>query len=548
MENELNFYLSSHGTTHLKYLLIDKERPKNGLPQVFPIKGIPEGIDVEIHYKIRGRQMQSVPTRQNSISQARRIDTDDTILPHREYSDYMIIKARGIKMSEYAKLEPDYKGFRVQDKSIGIIDSITLMKYNKIKRKFVPASLVVEVNSSMLDRLDNEGMSSKRRKVEPRHTAEQIIVKDGLFYNREKNIAINLPNIEYSYEEDAFAAGLLELKTEDMVDGGKGLKPIFVYEGVSQMKYDFNNESENEEFNLNLKKGDQIEIIKIDPDDSDWLYIRTNGKTKWITKYFVKPKFYTSSAFDPNKYGFLHSTFPGSWVDIKSKTRSKYMDKSEAYEDQSLLNMLFEGGGKKDYPDTLYAPFVGLTKRNILKKGNKYIINIYGSHCLNAEKYDQGFSNVIPFVLIIPEWSNLFQDELREGAKKEVEYYKDLVKPNYEGTRTQERYRKEFIKKKLKDAELALKAIDTLHKQKLGPILPNQKRKTHKLKLVSEPNKKIKTDNFNSNKLDSARIKKNTGKSIKKKNSHKKTIRGRLKNKRKTKRIKKRKKNSKKKK
>ena len=26
--------------------------------------------------------MQSVPTRQNSISQGRRIDTDDTILPH----------------------------------------------------------------------------------------------------------------------------------------------------------------------------------------------------------------------------------------------------------------------------------------------------------------------------------------------------------------------------------------------------------------------------------------------------------------------------------
>lgn len=544
MENELNFYLSSHGTTHLKYLLIDKERPNNGLPQVFPIKGIPEGIEVEIHYKLRGRQMQSVPTRQNSISQGRRIDTDDTILPHKEYSDYMIIKARGIKMSEYAKLEPDYKGFRVQDKSIGIIDSITLMKYNKIERKFVPARLVVEVNSSILDR--EEGVS-KRRKVEPRHTEEQIIVKDGLFYDREKNIAINLPNIEYSYEEDAFASGLLELKTENMVDGGKGLKPIFVYEGVSQMKYDYNNEgNENEEFNINLKKGDKIEIIEIDPDDSDWLHIRTNGKTKWITKYFVKPKFYTSSAFDPHKYGFLHSAFPGSWVDIKSKTRSKYMDKSEAYEDQSLLNMLFEGGGIKDYPDILYAPFVGLAKRKILKKGNKYIINIYGSHCLNAEEYDQGFSNVIPFVLIIPEWSNLFQDELREGAKKEVEYYKDLVKPNYEGTRTQERDRREFIKKKLKDAELALKAIDTLHKQKLGPILPNQKRKTdnsHRIKLEAEP-KKRKTNNFSSNKLDSARIKKKTNKSkiFKKNNSYKKTIRGRLKNKRKTKRIKKRKK------
>ena len=545
MENELNFYLSSHGTTHLKYLLIDKERPTNGLPQVFPIKGIPEGINVEIHYKIRGRQMQSVPTRQNSISQARRIDTDDTILPHREYSDYMIIKARGIKMSEYAASEPDYKDFQVQNKSIGIIDSITLMKYNKIERKFVPARLVVEVNSSMLDR---EGMGYKRRKVEPRHKEEQIIVKDGLFYDREKNIAINLPNIEYSYEEDAFASGLLELKTENMVDGGKGLKPTFVYEGVSQMKYDYNNEgNENEEFNVNLKKGDKIEIIEIDPDDSDWLYIRTNGKKKWITKYFVKPKFYTSSAFDPHKYGFLHSAFPGSWVDIKSKTRSKHMDKSEAYEDQSLLNMLFEGGGIKDYPDTLYAPFVGLAKRDILKKDN--IINIYGSHCLNAEEYDQGFSNVIPFVLIIPEWSNLFQDELREGAKKEVDYYRDLVKPKYEGSRTQERARREFINKKLKDAELALKAIDTLHKQKLGPILPNQKRKTHRVKLESEP-KKRKTNNFSSNKLDSAQIKKKTNKSkiLKNNNSYRKTIRGRLKNKRKTKRIKKRKKNTKKKK
>ena len=73
----------------------------------------------------------------------------------------MIIKARGIKMSEYAKLEPDYKGFRVQDKSIGIIDSITLMKYNKIERKFVPARLVVEVNSSILDR-EEGGLKGER--------------------------------------------------------------------------------------------------------------------------------------------------------------------------------------------------------------------------------------------------------------------------------------------------------------------------------------------------------------------------------------------------
>ena len=62
-------------------------------------------------------------------------------------------------------------------------------------------------------------------------------------------------------------------------------------------------------------------------------------------------------------------------------------------------------------------------------------------------------------------------------TKKKVEYYKDLVKPNYEGTRTQERDRREFIKKKLKDAELALKAIDTLHKQKIRTYITQSKKK-----------------------------------------------------------------------
>ena len=42
-----NFYLSSHGNTHLYNLFVDKNRS----PPVYPIEGIPDGNKVEFIIK-----------------------------------------------------------------------------------------------------------------------------------------------------------------------------------------------------------------------------------------------------------------------------------------------------------------------------------------------------------------------------------------------------------------------------------------------------------------------------------------------------------------
>ena len=501
MVNELNYYLSSHGTTHLYTLLVDPERN----PPVFNIKGVPDGVEVEIHYKLKGRQMQAVLTRKDSISQARK--KEDTKLHTNMYSDYMIINAKG------------------SGRSGGIINKITLMKNGE------PAFLNAKVKT---------------------HAKEEPIVKGGVFYDREKRIAISIPNIEYSYEDVTFSAGVLELKrsTDKGLDGE--LKPLFIYEGWCQMKEDYELDE-----TIILKKGNKIFIIDDntvekyfnEPDDNpdEWLHIRfkKNGiiEKMFLPKTYVKPKFYTTSAFDPGSYGFLHSSLPGSWTENKvSSPSDKY---SKAYEDQSFLNMLFDGG-KRNWDRSLYSDFPGL--KNNLKRGNKYTINIYGSHCLNAETYEKhlSFSNVIPFLKKFWIWSEIYQDELTEGAENEVEYLEDFVKPTYEGTRSEEKDRIKEAATKLKNAERALKVMVLLKKQDLGPMTDKKKRSAaeginHRSSKSTRANiKKIpKKSKYIENTLKKLIFKKN--------NSHKKTIRGRLKNKRKTKRIKKRKKNSKKK-
>lgn len=461
---EQNFYLSSHGTTHLYNLFVDKDRT----PPVYPIQGISHNVKVEIHYKLKGGQMQSVLARSDSLSQStvrNQTNFDESI-----YHDYMIISVTG-KDGE------------------GIIQKIEIIK---------------------------DGVSNVFYDI----TGEEIIIE-------------NVPNIEYSYEDDTFRAGLLELepvheehieneeqeepmpkrrRTEmkknlinpDVSDkkwwqkGGGSLKPILIYEGVSQMKYNYNDEDdENEEFNVNLEKDDEIEIIeykgdmdlsKTFEDPSDWLYIQTNDKKKWITKSFVKPKFYTGSAWDMETYGFLHSSLPGSWTLCGEDVSSPGECIKQGYSDQSLLNMLFKGD-KKNWDPTLYLEYPGFGKK--LKKDVINVIHIYGSHCLNPESYTKhlSFGNVIPFILGKPGlWAHLFKDELLKGAKEEVEYLTDLLEPKNEGLRSEERERIQRLTNKLRMAKDAVKTMEIIIHNELAPVLTESRKR----KLTAKMNKKRK--------------------------------------------------------
>ena len=84
-----NFYLSSHGSTLLYHLFVDKDRT----PPVYPIQGIPNGVQVEIHYKLKGGQMQSVLARSDSLSQSTK--RNQTNFDESIYHDYMIIHVKG---------------------------------------------------------------------------------------------------------------------------------------------------------------------------------------------------------------------------------------------------------------------------------------------------------------------------------------------------------------------------------------------------------------------------------------------------------------------
>lgn len=437
--NRLNFYLSSHGTTHLYNLFVDKNRN----PPVYPIKGIPDGIHVRIHYKIKGRQMQSVLSRHDSLSRITKID--DVTFNKDVYNDYIIIYATG------------------RGKIGGIIKKIKLIKDGKEK----------------------------------------------IFYDPDENIIENIPNIEYSYENDTFTAGLLEFKEYP----DSSLEPLFLYEGECQLKDDYEYEDKNGKHKIS--KGEVIKIKSNDveylsnyfkDDPEDWLEIIHNEKELFIDKNYIKPKFYTGSAYDMKSQGFLHSTRKDSWAS-GDKTEPEEFNETDSYSDQSFLNMLFEGG-KKNWDDELYIEYPGLKQKNLLKKyikskDNKTkelclnIINIYGSHCLNPESYTEhlSFGNVIPFILGSPGlWANLFKDELYEGAIEEYKYLKNLLKDVDERLRSKERERIERVKYKLKKAEKAIKTMKLIKNQNLGIVL-DEKRPTKKLKTIAsiKKNRKRKT-------------------------------------------------------
>jgi hypothetical protein len=470
---DLNFYLSSHGTTHLHNLFIDKDRN----PPVYPIEGIPDGVQVEIHYKIKGDQMQSVLSQRESLSKLTKLSNPNTSFDDSVYNDYIVIYATGRK--------------RIG----GIIKKVEIFKKGK----------------------------------------------SHVFYDPEKSIIENVPNIEYSYEGDIFTSGLLELqevkspideqlkreleeldrifakkrkgkvkgdgklKRRSKLKGGGGkLEAVLRYEGLSQIKHDCNIADDEEEFNKNLSEGDIVEIIEykgvmdlseLFQDPSVWFYIKQkDGKRKWIGKSFIKPKFYTGSAWDTKTLGFLHSSRPESWTEMKidGKTISSPEElydggvyKQGCFKDQSFLNMLF-GGGKKNWDPSLYLDFPGCGKR--LNKDEVNIINIYSSHCLNPEGYEEhlSFGNVIPFILGKPGlWAYLFKDQLLQGAKDEIENQFDLLKSADHDNKTPENQQKiQDIKYKINMAEKAFETMKQINKKNLGPVLyeSRKRRKTARKK------------------------------------------------------------------
>jgi hypothetical protein len=441
---EKNFYLSSHGSTSSN-LFIDKDRN----PPVYPIEGIPDGVMVEIHYKIKGGQMQSVLIRQDSLSKISKLPNTNHTLDRSNYNDYMIIHATGRR-------------------NCGII-----------------------------------------RKVE--------IFKNGnshVFYEPDKGIIENVPNIEYSYEGDLFTSGLLEL--ENMSDeyddemqhelaelakcfsneGGvieqaeDRLKAVLMYEGNSQMLNDY------DEGDIHLKRNDEVEVTGRGcgegRDSENYLVIEAGDKSHCILASNVKPKFYTGSSWDTETFGYLHSSRPESWRKMKlgGKNISSPAELNDAdgvyrsgcFKDQSFLNMLF-GGGEKNWDSSLYLDFPGFGRE--LKRDDVNIVNIYGSHCLNPEEH-LSFGNVIPFILGKPGlWAHLFKDELLEGARKEIANISIQSKLRTGDTQTIEEYKHKFDM-----AEKAVRAMEQINQQNLGPVLHgNRKRrkKTQEPELEPEP-------------------------------------------------------------
>ncbi len=466
---DLNFYLSSHGTTHLYNLFIDKDRK----PPVYPIEGIPDGVQVEIHYKIKGKQMQSVQAQRESLSKMTKLSNPgNNAFDESVYNDYMIIYATGRK--------------RIG----GIIKRVELVKDGKTH----------------------------------------------VFYDPEKGIIENIPNIEYSYEKDIFTSGLLELqdakssindelkreleelekyfkskvKKRKLKGGGK-LEAVLRYEGKSQMMDDYDEDDEG----VHLSVDQKVEIIKRGCDDEeasrlttpdDYLSIKFKEKGKYkkhcIHRSFIKPKFYTGSAWDTETVGFLHSSRPESWTEIKidDETISSPAElydggiyEQGCFKDQSFLNMLFDGG-KKNWDPSLYLDFPGCGKR--LNKHGVNIVNIYSSHCLNPEGYEEhlSFGNVIPFILGKPGlWAHLFKDQLLQGAKEEIEYQFDLLK-NLDDKIPENQQKIKDIKYKIYMAEKAFETMKQINKKNLGPVLyeNRKRRKTARKKKKKKKNTKRK--------------------------------------------------------
>ncbi len=148
IREEVNSVLPLNSEEYREFLLEHKEE-MDSIPIVYPILGVPNGVEVEIHYKIRGTQCHTVITRQFSSEPIR------TAFQTRDYSDYLIINAIGDKENN------------------GIIQKITSRKGGHFETFY-------DVN-----------------KIKPLTN----------IYCMEP--ACNLPNIEYNYEAD-FNVGLIE--------------------------------------------------------------------------------------------------------------------------------------------------------------------------------------------------------------------------------------------------------------------------------------------------------------------------------------------------
>ena len=131
--------------------LIDKHRTEmDSIPIVYPIIGVPNGVEVEIHYKLRGYQCQSVLTRTFTNEPVR------TAFQTRDYGDYLIINAIGNSENE------------------GIIQTIQCNRFPEERLE-----TFYDIN---------------------------VVNPSNIFC---KSTTCNLPNIEYAYEAD-FNVGLIE--------------------------------------------------------------------------------------------------------------------------------------------------------------------------------------------------------------------------------------------------------------------------------------------------------------------------------------------------
>ena len=93
-------------------------------------------------------------------------------------------------------------------------------------------------------------------------------------------------------------------------------------------------------------------------------------------------------------------------------------------EDISLINSLINGTSNNEWDPGIYRRYPGC-KREIVRETRKIIINVFGSHCLNAQEFEEhGYiANVIPFMMdATPEWGHLFHDHLIRGADEEIEH------------------------------------------------------------------------------------------------------------------------------
>ena len=119
-------------------------------------------------------------------------------------------------------------------------------------------------------------------------------------------------------------------------------------------------------------------------------------------------------------------------------------------EDISLINSLINGTSNNEWDPEIYKRYPGC-KREIVRETRKIIINVFGSHCLNAQEFEEhgNIGNVIPFMMdATPEWGHLFHDHLIRGADEEIEHQ--------EGEAMKEEKKMNGIQDKINEARVLL--------------------------------------------------------------------------------------------